>query len=176
MIDAILCSCFVPGLYDYSYFPQYKGQYFIDGGFSDNQPVVNSTIRVSPFAGPSQICPKDTHPSGWTINLVEEMNLSISNIFSRCLIAFSIKKENPQSLYEQGYQDTEDFINSGQINNQVLKSSPSKMKPKKVRIIGIIITIIKLMYSLYKFISSLYKSCSNNLCIVPILLLHVLFL
>ena len=99
----------------------------------------------------------------------------ISNML-RCLVAFSIKIENPQSLYEQGYQDTEDFINSGQINNQVLKSSPPKMKPKKVRIIGIIITIIKLMYSLYKFISSLYKSCSNNLCIVPILLLHVLFL
>ena len=162
-------------MHAYSYYPQYKGQYFIDGGFSNNQPVVNSTIRVSPFAGPSEICPKDTHPSGRKIYIPEEMNLSMANIF-RGLVAFSFKKEDPQSLYEQGYQDTEDFINSGQINNQVLKSSPSKMKPKKVRIIGIIITIIKLMYSLYKFISSLYKSCSNNLCIVPILLLHVLFL
>ena len=157
-------------------FSSIQGSIFHWRGFSDNQPVVNSTIRVSPFAGPSQICPKDTHPSGWTINLVEEMNLSISNIFSRCLIAFSIKKENPQSLYEQGYLDTEDFINSGQINNQVLKSSPSKIKPKKVRIIGIIITIVKLMYSLYKFISRLYKSCSNHLCFVPILLLYVLLL
>ena len=175
LIEAILVSCYVPGLYAYSYFPQYNGQYFIDGGFSNNQPVVNSTIRVSPFAGPSEICPKDTHPSGRKIYYPEEMNLSMANLF-RGLVAFSFKKEDPQSLYEQGYQDTEDFINSGQINNQVLKSSPSKMKPKKVRIIGIIITIIKLMYSLYKFISSLYKSCSNNLCIVPILLLHVLFL
>ena len=34
LIEAILVSCYVPGLYEYSYCPQYKGQYFIDGGFS----------------------------------------------------------------------------------------------------------------------------------------------
>ena len=120
LIEAILVSCYVPGLYAYSYFPQYNGQYFIDGGFSNNQPVVNSTIRVSPFAGPSEICPKDTHPSGRKFYIPEEMNLSMANLF-RGLVAFSFKKEDPQSLYEQGYQDTEDFINSGQINNQVLQ-------------------------------------------------------
>ena len=173
LIDAILCSCFIPGLYAHSYFPQYKGQYFIDGGFSNNQPVVNSTIRVSPFAGPSQICPKDSHPSGWKIYYPEEINLSIANLW-RCLVAFSIFKENPQSLYEQGYEDTKDYLESGQI--LLIHPSPSKIKPKKVRIFGIIITILKLMYSLYKFISSLYKSCSNHLCFVPILLLYVLLL
>ena len=130
--------------------------------------VVNSTIRVSPFAGPSQICPKDTHPSGWKINLVEEMNLSISNIF-RCLVAFSFKKEDPQSLYKQGYQDTEDFIKSGQIESLLIHPNPLKIKPKEVSIIKIIITIVKL-------ISSLYKLCSNRLCIAPILVLHVLLL
>ena len=173
LIEAILVSCYVPGLYAYSYFPQYNGQYFIDGGFSNNQPVVNSTIRVSPFAGPSQICPKDSHPSGWKIYYPEEINLSIANLW-RCLVAFSIFKENPQSLYEQGYVDTKDYLKSAQI--LLIHPSPSKIKPKKVRIIGIIITIVKLMYSLYKLISSLYKSCSNHLCIIPILLLYVLLL
>ena len=167
--DALLSSCYIPGLYAYSYFPQYKGQYFIDGGFSNNQPVVNSTIRVSPFAGPSHICPKDTHPSGRKINIPEEMNMSTSNLF-RGFAAMSFKKEDPQSLYLKGYQDTENFIrSSGNIEHLLIHPNPTKIKLKQVRIIGIIFTIGKL-------ISSLYKFCSNLLCIIPILVLYVLLL
>ena len=111
-----------------------KGEVFLDGGFSNNQPVIEdmSTVRVSPFAGPSQISPKDnTHPSGKKINFhlgMEEMEMSYLNML-RALVAIW-PSENLQSLYDQGYRDTEDFIKSGQIKQLLIHP---KIKAKKVR-------------------------------------------
>merc|ERR1712156_137893 len=41
--------------------PKYNGKYYFDGGFSNKQPVLDeeTTIRISPFAGGSHICPND---------------------------------------------------------------------------------------------------------------------
>ena len=79
-----------------------KGEVFLDGGFSNNQPVIEdrSTVRVSPFAGPSQISPKDnTHPSSKKINFhlgMEEMEMSYLNML-RALVAIW-PSENLQTL------------------------------------------------------------------------------
>ena len=111
-----------------------KGEVYLDGGFSNNQPVIEdrSTVRVSPFAGPSQISPKDnTHPSSKKINFhlgMEEMEMSYLNML-RALVAIW-PSENLQSLYDQGYRDTEDFIKSGQIKQLLIHP---KIKAKKVR-------------------------------------------
>lgn len=41
-------------------YPTFRGEIYIDGGASDNQPVIDSnTITVSPFSGESDICPAD---------------------------------------------------------------------------------------------------------------------
>ena len=110
---------------------------FLDGGFSNNQPVMDdrSTVRVSPFAGPSQISPKDnSHPSGKKIIFhlgMEEMEMSYLNML-RALLAIW-PSENLQSLYDQGYRDTEDFIKSGQIKRLLIHLNPKKIKAKKAR-------------------------------------------
>jgi len=60
LIQAILCSCFIP-FYCGRTPPTYRGEHYIDGGFSDNQPGKwePGTVTVSPFSGESDICPSD---------------------------------------------------------------------------------------------------------------------
>ena len=45
MIDAIVCSCFIPffcGIIP----PSYRNEYYVDGGLSDNLPTDDDTISV----------------------------------------------------------------------------------------------------------------------------------
>nr|CDS32037.1 patatin phospholipase domain containing protein [Hymenolepis microstoma] len=59
LIRAILCSSFIPVFGGFNA-PEYKGDCFIDGCFSDNLPNKNqNTITVSPFCGDANICPRD---------------------------------------------------------------------------------------------------------------------
>ncbi|CAK5046075.1 unnamed protein product [Meloidogyne enterolobii] len=60
LIEALLCSCFIP-FYCGRTPPTYRGEQYIDGAFSDNQPGKwePGTITVSPFSGESDICPTD---------------------------------------------------------------------------------------------------------------------
>uniref|UniRef100_A0A8D2ZZ46 PNPLA domain-containing protein n=1 Tax=Scophthalmus maximus TaxID=52904 RepID=A0A8D2ZZ46_SCOMX len=64
---ALLCSCFVPG-YCGILPPSFKGEYYLDGGFTGMQPVLpvscSHTLTVSPFSGETDICPSDT-PCMW---------------------------------------------------------------------------------------------------------------
>ena len=79
--DALVCSCYLPAFSSYkqgisignlcssckdnfsirNLVPTYQDKPYLDGGFSNNQPVVDdaNTIRVSPFAGGSHISPVD---------------------------------------------------------------------------------------------------------------------
>ncbi|XP_034027383.1 patatin-like phospholipase domain-containing protein 2 [Thalassophryne amazonica] len=67
VIQALLCSCFVPG-YCGMQPPSFKGVFYVDGGLSSMQPVLNatcnSTLTICPFSGETDICPLDT-PSMW---------------------------------------------------------------------------------------------------------------
>uniref|UniRef100_A0A672S853 PNPLA domain-containing protein n=1 Tax=Sinocyclocheilus grahami TaxID=75366 RepID=A0A672S853_SINGR len=60
-VSALLCSCFVP-VYCGVIPPQYKGEHYMDGGFTNIQPLEDSspTLTISPFAGHMDICPSDT--------------------------------------------------------------------------------------------------------------------
>ncbi|CAD6188258.1 unnamed protein product [Caenorhabditis auriculariae] len=59
LIDAIMCSCFIP-LYCGLNPPRFRGVQYMDGGMSDNQPMFDKyTVTVSPFSGESDICPPD---------------------------------------------------------------------------------------------------------------------
>ncbi|XP_077433392.1 patatin-like phospholipase domain-containing protein 2 [Vanacampus margaritifer] len=61
VIQTLLCSCFVPG-YSGMQPPSLKGVYYMDGGFSQIQPVMalpSRTLTVSPFSGETDICPQD---------------------------------------------------------------------------------------------------------------------
>ena len=47
--DAIICSCYLPGFSSWKQVPNYKNKPYLDGGFSNNQPVLQEdcTLRYS---------------------------------------------------------------------------------------------------------------------------------
>jgi patatin-like phospholipase domain-containing protein 2 len=80
LLQALLCACFIPGMTAQSlcpyngkfYFihcstgfsgflpPKFHGVRYMDGAFSDNLPTLDeNTVTVSPFAGETDICPRD---------------------------------------------------------------------------------------------------------------------
>uniref|UniRef100_A0AC35TY84 PNPLA domain-containing protein n=1 Tax=Rhabditophanes sp. KR3021 TaxID=114890 RepID=A0AC35TY84_9BILA len=59
LIQAIICSCFIP-FYCGRDPPSFRGEKYVDGGISANQPKIDeNSITVSPFSGESDICPID---------------------------------------------------------------------------------------------------------------------
>jgi len=61
VIDVILASAFIP-VFSGWLPPRYRGTRVIDGGYSDNSPILDSqTVTVSPFCGNSDICPQDDY-------------------------------------------------------------------------------------------------------------------
>uniref|UniRef100_A0A667WIX7 PNPLA domain-containing protein n=1 Tax=Myripristis murdjan TaxID=586833 RepID=A0A667WIX7_9TELE len=62
VIQALLCSCFVPG-YCGMQPPSFKGVHYADGGFTSMQPILTNlcshTLTVCPFSGEIDICPRD---------------------------------------------------------------------------------------------------------------------
>ncbi|XP_017385003.1 1-acylglycerol-3-phosphate O-acyltransferase PNPLA3 [Cebus imitator] len=59
VVDALLCSCFIP-FYSGLIPPSFRGVRYMDGGMSDSMPFIDAktTITVSPFYGEYDICPK----------------------------------------------------------------------------------------------------------------------
>ena len=60
-LQVILASAFIP-IFSGWLPPRYRGIRVIDGGYSDNLPVLDTnTVTVSPFCGNSDICPQDDY-------------------------------------------------------------------------------------------------------------------
>ncbi|XP_038677012.1 patatin-like phospholipase domain-containing protein 2 [Scyliorhinus canicula] len=60
LTQALVCSCFVP-VYCGLIPPTFRGVRYIDGGFTNFQPLydMRNTITVSPFSGEIDICPRN---------------------------------------------------------------------------------------------------------------------
>ena len=157
VMDALVCSCFLPAFSSYEV-PTFRGSPFLDGGFryasnftfavqcrqvaytithilhphinqvysiiryfifSNNQPIIKEepTVRISPFAGASHICPDDGTPSERKLLFQkfsgETLELSLAN-FKR-LAEAAVPAENLDSLYKAGYEHTDKFIRSGKV-------------------------------------------------------------
>ena len=120
--EALICSCYLP-IFSSWKMPTYKEKAYLDGGFSNNQPVLQEdcTLRVSPFSGGSHICPSDgpqesSRPfmSKWG---GEKINLTSMN-FKRFYGAM-MPPENLEELFEQGYDQTETYLRSITFQNLV---------------------------------------------------------
>ena len=113
--EALICSCFLPGFSSWTQVPTYKNKPYLDGGFSNNQPVQKefNTLRVSPFSGGSHICPpngpnENSRPQlkkwgGEVVNITAENFKRLPGIF---------KPVNLDDLFQQGYDQTEGFLKS----------------------------------------------------------------
>ncbi|XP_009872812.1 PREDICTED: patatin-like phospholipase domain-containing protein 1, partial [Apaloderma vittatum] len=112
LIQAILCSCYIP-LY-FGLLPlKYRGVRYVDGelGMWRANFVSRSTITVSAFAGEYDICPKDTSAAFLTFQLSDSiLQLSKRNI-CRLLYIFQLPaREVLEQFRISGYEDTVVFI------------------------------------------------------------------
>ncbi|NXX38483.1 PLPL1 protein, partial [Tricholaema leucomelas] len=86
LIQAIVCSCFIP-VYFGLVPPTYRGVHYVDGeiGMCRASLVSRSTITVSAFAGEYDICPRDS-PAAFLTFLISDCILRISKSNLRRLL------------------------------------------------------------------------------------------
>uniref|UniRef100_A0A7E4W339 PNPLA domain-containing protein n=1 Tax=Panagrellus redivivus TaxID=6233 RepID=A0A7E4W339_PANRE len=112
VIDAIVCSCFIPFYCGFSP-PFFRGVRYYDGGISDNQPRVDSkTITISPFSGESDICPPDLDSAsifgfdfrGTSIRFTSQ---NLGRIFATLI---PVSQEACSRMCRQGFEDALRFL------------------------------------------------------------------
>uniref|UniRef100_A0A1I8E903 PNPLA domain-containing protein n=1 Tax=Wuchereria bancrofti TaxID=6293 RepID=A0A1I8E903_WUCBA len=122
LIDAICCSCFIP-IYGGFVYPTFRGEIYIDGGASDNQPVINTdTITVSPFSGESDICPTDEESASlfeWNF-AGTSIRLTANNLYRAALCLFPPSAEECTSMCRSGFNDALKFlVDNGFTSNAI---------------------------------------------------------
>ncbi|XP_042226039.1 1-acylglycerol-3-phosphate O-acyltransferase Pnpla3-like isoform X1 [Homarus americanus] len=118
LVQAILCSAFIPGFS--GWLPvSFRGVRYIDGGFSDNLPVLDdNTVTVSPFCGESDICPRDSHVNFMQINLANtSIELSKENLYRFARILFPPPPQVLNKMCQQGFNDALDFLQRNNLIN-----------------------------------------------------------
>ncbi|XP_044287734.1 omega-hydroxyceramide transacylase-like [Varanus komodoensis] len=112
LIQALICSCFVP-IYTGFIPPSFRGVRYVDGGFTNLQPHsdMETAITVSPFTGEIDICPRDCPAIFYSLHIVHgSIQISIENL---CRIGYALFPPSCRVLnefYSQGYQDAILFL------------------------------------------------------------------
>ncbi|VDO60426.1 unnamed protein product [Heligmosomoides polygyrus] len=112
LIDAIICSCFIP-IYCGITPPMYRGEAYIDGGFTDNQPSYDDhTVTVSPFSGESDICPPDwDSASFFGISFSKtSIRFTTRNLFRLTACLMPPSTEDCSKMCLQGFEDALRFL------------------------------------------------------------------
>ncbi|XP_023342586.1 patatin-like phospholipase domain-containing protein 2 [Eurytemora carolleeae] len=112
VIQVVLASTFIP-LFSGWLPPRYRGVRVIDGGYSDNLPILNGqTITVSPFSGNSDICPLDD--TAWKVFQVSVANTSIvvskENLYRLGNVLLPPDPEVLARVCKQGFEDALRFL------------------------------------------------------------------
>ncbi|GAB1299680.1 1-acylglycerol-3-phosphate O-acyltransferase Pnpla3 [Apodemus speciosus] len=119
VVDALVCSCFIP-LFSGLIPPSFRGERYVDGGVSDNVPVLDAktTITVSPFYGEHDICPKVKSTNFFHVNITNlSLRLCTGNLhlLTRALFPSDVKVMG--ELCFQGYLDAFRFLEENGICN-----------------------------------------------------------
>ncbi|XP_021232618.1 patatin-like phospholipase domain-containing protein 1 [Numida meleagris] len=112
IIQAVLCSCFIPLCFGFIP-PLYHGVRYIDGEFGMRKASYTSqtTITVSALAGEYDICPRDCPVAFFTVQITDWiLQISEQNLYRiQCLFQCPSEKVCKQ-LYHDGYQDAVSFL------------------------------------------------------------------
>ncbi|XP_051016077.1 1-acylglycerol-3-phosphate O-acyltransferase PNPLA3 [Acomys russatus] len=138
VVDALVCSCFIP-LFSGLIPPSFRGERYVDGGASDNIPVLDAktTITVSPFYGEHDICPKVKSTNFFYVNITNlSLRLCTGNLhlISRAFFPPDVKRMG--ELCFQGYLDAFRFLAENGICNgpqPSLSLSIEEMEPEGPR-------------------------------------------
>ncbi|XP_006125363.2 omega-hydroxyceramide transacylase isoform X1 [Pelodiscus sinensis] len=112
LIQALICSCFVP-IYCGFIPPSFRGVRYVDGGFTNLQPCsdLEAVITVSPFTGELDICPRDCPAIFYSFQIFNSsIQISVENL---CRISYALFPPSYLVLTEffsRGYQDTVLFL------------------------------------------------------------------
>lgn len=113
LIQCLLCSCFIP-LFSGFKFPNFRGEKYIDGGFTNNLPLIQNqtSITISPFDSLVDISPKSgSKKRPLYVKLSNEMTaLSLANLSKFMRALFPPPVEVLEDLYILGYRDAHHFL------------------------------------------------------------------
>ncbi|KAK7884250.1 hypothetical protein WMY93_027373 [Mugilogobius chulae] len=111
IVQALLCSCFVPGYCGVTP-PSFNGMYYLDGGFTGMQPVhpKTPTLTVCPFSGDVDICPSDA-PCLWEM-VVSGTTLKANGANCGRVInaLYPVTLESLEEAFASGYKDAIHFL------------------------------------------------------------------
>ncbi|XP_016985558.1 1-acylglycerol-3-phosphate O-acyltransferase PNPLA3 [Drosophila rhopaloa] len=113
LLQALMCSCFIPGLSGLVP-PQIRGVRYMDGAFSDNLPLLDEhTVTVSAFCGESDICPRDQNSHRLQLNIHwsnTSIRLSRRNLRRLMQIVVPGRPDFIANVSQQGYDDAMRFL------------------------------------------------------------------
>ncbi|TNN82330.1 Patatin-like phospholipase domain-containing protein 1 [Liparis tanakae] len=104
--------------------PTFKGEYYVDGGFTRMQPVApvlhSQTLTVCPFSGEIDICPSDT-PSMWDM-VVSGCSLKANKANGIRIVnaLYPMDLETLEQAYHSGYKDAIHFLQCNDIVSCVI--------------------------------------------------------
>ncbi|XP_010632666.1 1-acylglycerol-3-phosphate O-acyltransferase PNPLA3 [Fukomys damarensis] len=117
VVDALLCSCFIP-FFSGIIPPTFRGVRYMDGGVSNNLPILDTrtTITVSPFYGECDICPKVKSTNFLHVTFTNlSFRLCLGNLYllSRSFFPSNVKVMGEICL--RGYLDALRFLEENGI-------------------------------------------------------------
>ncbi|XP_031319261.1 patatin-like phospholipase domain-containing protein 5 [Camelus dromedarius] len=132
VIQAVICSLYVP-FYCGTIPPMFRGERYIDGGFSNNLPFADSpsVITVSPFHGTVDICPQSTSASMHELNIFNvSFQICTQNFYLGLSSLIPLSPEVVADNCRQGYLDALRFLEKhGLTKEPVLWTLVSKEPP-----------------------------------------------
>ncbi|KAJ0037033.1 hypothetical protein NL108_015851 [Boleophthalmus pectinirostris] len=124
LIQALVCSCFIP-IYCGLIPPSFRGVRYVDGGISDNLPQseLKNTITISPFSGESDICPRDGSSSFHELRFTNtSIQMNLGNMYRLSKALFPPEPKIMAEMCQSGYKDALRFL---QENNLLTTAAPS---------------------------------------------------
>ncbi|KAM4570554.1 patatin-like phospholipase domain-containing protein 4 [Fundulus diaphanus] len=118
VVEALLCSCFVPGYCGFLP-PRFKGVYYMDGGLSGLQPLLSEasscTLTVCPFSGEADICPADPTCMMELVATGAVLKCNIANTFRILNSLCPVTLEAVEQAFHAGYKDTINFLQNNDV-------------------------------------------------------------
>lgn len=124
LIQALVCSCFIP-IYCGLIPPSFRGVRYVDGGISDNLPQSEqkNTITISPFSGESDICPRDNSSSFHELRFTNtSIQMNMGNMYRLSRALFPPEPKVMAEMCQSGYKDALRFLEE---NNLLMIGQPS---------------------------------------------------
>ncbi|XP_070538331.1 patatin-like phospholipase domain-containing protein 4 [Ptychodera flava] len=132
LIQALLCSCHIPYYVDRKY-PEFQGKKYFDGGYSNNLPHFPDswTIKVSPFSGSQEICPKDKKGLDLYAKVINQFfKLNTRNMWRTKHALFPPKSGMLELYYKCGYQDAARFLKEADMYEEGGSEPESELNGK----------------------------------------------